>query len=147
MKKLLLGLVASLAFLNATAAEVQWLTDFSKAQEKAKAENKVILMDFTGSDWCPPCIALKKNVFSTKEFAQFAEQNLVLLELDFPRRAKLSATQKEHNDKLLKKFNVNAYPTIILVDGQGKELKRNEGYDGSDAKKYIAQLQTAVKKN
>jgi protein disulfide-isomerase len=146
MKKLVLSLVASLAFLHVSAAEVEWLTDFTKAQEKAKAENKKILLDFTGSDWCPPCIALHKNVLNTKEFAEFAKDNLVLVELDFPRRTKLPAQQKEANDKLLKKFEVDAFPTIIVLDTTGKELKRNRGYDGSSAKDYIAQLQAVVKK-
>jgi protein disulfide-isomerase len=147
MKKIVLSLIAGLAFLNVSAAEAQWLTDFAKAQEVAKAEKKAILLDFTGSDWCPPCIALHKNVFDTKEFAQFAKDNLVLVELDFPRRKQLPADQKAANDKLLKKFEVDAFPTIIVLDSAGKELKRDRGYDGSAAKDYIAKLQAVVKKN
>jgi protein disulfide-isomerase len=147
MKKILFGLVASLAFLQATAAELQWLTDLPKAQEKAKAENKLVLLDFTGSDWCPPCIALHKNVFSTKEFAEFAKENLVLVEVDFPRRTKLPDEQKKANDALAKQYEIEGFPTVIVLDSKGKQLSKAVGYPGTSAKDYVANLQKLVKKS
>src|SRR5947209_4624292 len=77
----LTGLVAARTW----AADSDWLTDLPKALGKAKAEKKLVLMDFTGSDWCPPCKALHKNVLSSKEFEGYAQTNLVLVLVDFPR--------------------------------------------------------------
>jgi thiol:disulfide interchange protein len=85
MKKLGLSLVAVLAFIKISrAAEGNWLTDFEKAQTMAKEQKKLVLMDFTGSDWCPPCKLLHKNVLTSKEFVEFAKDNLVLVVVDFP---------------------------------------------------------------
>ena len=85
MKKITIGLIACWALMQAGAEEVQWLTDLPKAQAKAKAENKLIMLDFTGSDWCGWCIKLNKEVFSKPDFAEFARKNLVAVEVDFPR--------------------------------------------------------------
>ena len=68
MKKLTITLLAAGAMFTASAAELKWLTDAAKAQAQAKAENKLVLLDFTGSDWCPPCIKMRKEVFSKKEY-------------------------------------------------------------------------------
>jgi thioredoxin-related protein len=122
------------------AAEANWLTDFSAAKAKAKAEGKLLLMDFTGSDWCPPCMAIKKNVFNTEEFAKFAKDNLVLVEVDFPRRKKLPAELAAANEKLSDQFNIEAFPTIIVLNAEGKEIRRTQGYQGESANDYIAGL-------
>src|SRR5947209_4080600 len=102
MKKITVCLLTCWAALQLGAAETkdtkessQWLTDLPKAQAKAKAENKMLLMDFAGSDWCPPCMALKKKVFSSSEFEAFAKTSLVLVDVDFPRRKQLDPKQKE----------------------------------------------------
>ena len=79
-------------------ADESWLTNIETAQELAKAEKKFVLLDFTGSDWCPPCKALKKNIFDTDKFKAYAEKNLVLVELDFPRdRSKMTKEQSAYN--------------------------------------------------
>ena len=130
---------------HAIAADGEWLTDLNKAKEKAKTENKRILMNFTGSDWCPPCKALHKNVFASAEFGEFAKTNLVLVEVDFPTAKKQSAELKKANDELSKKFNIEAYPTIIVLDSSGKELSRNAGYGGEKAKEFIAKIEAAKK--
>src|SRR5574339_289561 len=124
MKKIALGLLVGWLAFQVSAAEGEWMTDLAKAQEKAKAENKLVLLDFTGSDWCPPCKALHKNVLSAKEFTAFAKDNLVLVEVDFPRRKALPAAQKKANDALAKKFDIDGYPTIIVLDGAGKQLSK-----------------------
>lgn len=141
MKILAATLVACWAAWQAGAAEQAWLTDFSKAQAQAKAEHKLILMDFNGSDWCPPCKALKKNVFSSPEFLEYAKKNLVLVDVDFPRQKKLSPEQTEANEALSKKFAVEGFPTVVILDSTGKELKKDVGYDDQTAKDYIADLE------
>jgi thioredoxin-related protein len=146
MKRLILSVVASLAFVGACAAEGPWLTDYSAALTKAKQEGKLVLLDFTGSDWCPPCKALHKNVLSTDEFLEFAKKNLVLVELDFPRKKPQSAELKKANRELAEKFEIEGYPTIIILDGAGKQLSKDVGYRGEDAKRFMAKIEKLRKK-
>ena len=81
------------------AAEATWLTNFETAQARARSEKKLLLIEFTGSDWCPPCIMLERQVFSQPEFKEYAAQHLVLLEVDFPRTKELSDEQKSRERK------------------------------------------------
>jgi len=124
----------------------EWLTDYPKAQALAKEANKAILLDFTGSDFCIGCQSLKKQVWSTPEFAEFAKKNLVLVELDFPMDLPQPEELKKANQALESQFKVVGYPTIIMVDASGKEIFRDEGYDDSPANKYIAKLRDALTK-
>ncbi len=140
MKKLLLLLTATFAASTLLAAEGEWLTDLAKAQEKAKAEKKLVLIDFTGSDWCPPCKSLHNTVLTSAEFTKFAKDNLVLVEVDFPRSKPQSAELKAANRKLSDKFNIEGYPTIIVLDAAGKEIFREVGFGGTPAKDYVAKL-------
>jgi thioredoxin-related protein len=133
--------LATWAVWTAGAAELEWATDLAKAKAKAKAEKKMVLVDFTGSDWCPPCMKLDKNVFATAEFEAFAKANLVLVQVDFPRKKRLAEGLQKANESLAKQFQVNAFPTVIVLDGEGKELSREEGYSGVGAKEYVAKLQ------
>jgi len=114
------GAIFAVALCAATSrAELNRLTDYNAAVNQAKAENKIVLMDFTGSDWCGWCMRLKAEVFDTPEFAAFARANLVMLEVDFPRGKTLSAEQHAANMKLAKRFEIEGYPTIVLVNGAG----------------------------
>lgn len=98
-----------------------WSTDLNKAIEQAKTENKSVLVEFTGSDWCPPCIAMRKNVFSKKEFVDAASKKFVLVELDFPKGDK---ELSEKNQPLADKFRIEGFPTVVLLDYEGKEFTR-----------------------
>src|SRR5438552_12616557 len=106
MKTMFRGLLLSFIALRLAAAEGEWLTDLPKAQAQAKAEKKLVLMDFTGSDWCPPCKALHKNVLTSPEFEAYAKTNLVLVVVDFPRSKSQSEELKKSNDELKDKFNI-----------------------------------------
>jgi protein disulfide-isomerase len=140
MKKIISGLLVGWALAQAGAAEAEWLTDLPQAQAKAKAEKKMVLLEFTGSDWCPPCKALHKNVLTAAEFTDYAKTHLVLVELDFPRGKTQSEELKKANEALMKKFNVEGYPTVIILDADGKPLKTQVGYDGTTAKEFVAEL-------
>ena len=141
MKSIALGLLLGFVATQVFAGEGEWLTDLAKAQEKAKAEKKMVLVDFTGSDWCPPCKALHSNVLTSEEFSTFAKDNLVLVEIDFPNKKPQSADLKKANKELAKKYDVKGYPTVIVFDSQGKELSKKVGYDKSTtAKDYVAEL-------
>src|SRR5215831_6755844 len=113
MKKIALCLVACWAVWQVSAEEGAWLTDLSKAQSQAKNEKKWVLMDFNGSDWCPPCKALRKNVLSSPEFIQYAKTNLVLVDVDFPKFTPQSEEQKKANERLSEHYKVEGLPTIV----------------------------------
>lgn len=146
MKKIATCLLTCFAALQLAAAEGEWLTDFAKAKALAKSENKMVLMDFTGSDWCPPCKALHKNVLTDKEFVEFAKENLVLVEIDFPRSKVQSDELKKANQALAKQFEIEGYPTVVVLDSNGKQLSKKVGYGGDKASDYVAQLK-ALKKS
>lgn len=145
MKKLAGILFALFVVSQVSAAEGEWLTDFAKAQAKAKQEGKMVLLEFTGSDWCAPCKALHKQVFSKKEFLEFAKDRLVLVEVDFPIRKKLSEEQKQANEDLGRKYKVEGYPTVIVLDKDGKLVFEQGGYRG-DAKGYLKNLMKGLSK-
>ena len=146
MKKLLLGFVTGWLALQVSAADANWMTDFAAAQKKAKDEKKLVLMDFTGSDWCGWCIKLNKEVFSTKEFADYAKDNVVLVEVDFPRRKQLSDDQKKANEKLQAKYGAEGFPTIVVLNSEGKQVWKQVGYKAGGPKAWIAKLDEAKKK-
>lgn len=145
MKKFIFGTFAALALFSATAAEsLTWLTDLPKAQAQAKAEKKLVMLDFTGSDWCGWCIKLNNEVFSKPEFADYAKKNIVAVEVDFPNKKKLSAAQKQANDALAKKYGIQGYPTIVVLDGDGKKVGEL-GYMKGGPKVFIAELEKLKK--
>ena len=115
-----------------------------KAQAQAKTEKKLVMLDFTGSDWCGWCIKLNNEVFSQAAFAEYAKKNLVAVEVDFPRKKKLSAAQKQANDALAKKYQIEGYPTIIVLDSEGKKVGQL-GYQPGGPKAFIAELEKLKK--
>jgi len=120
-----------------------WLTDLEAAKKQAAEEKKPILMFFTGSDWCGWCKKLHEDVLDKKEFQDFAKENVILLELDFPNSKPQSDALKKQNKELGDKFDVDGYPTMVLVASDGeKEITRSVGYD----KELVSKLQKAVKK-
>jgi protein disulfide-isomerase len=142
MKRLIWSVILAGALMPAArAAEAEWATDLNKALAQAKAENKTVLVDFTGSDWCGFCIKLHKDVFQTRQFTDYAKKNLVLVEIDFPRAKAQSEAVKRTNQQLQDKFKVEGFPTVILLNGQGKEIGRETGYDGEGQKSYLAKIE------
>jgi protein disulfide-isomerase len=138
--------MALLVFLQACSApEPAWVTDLDRAQAMAKAERKLVLIDFTGSDWCPPCMKLHQRVLTSKEFAQFARKNLVLVLVDFPHGRKLPVDQQKANEALVARFGVNGFPTILVLDANGKQLSREDGYDGATAPEFVTSLEKLTK--
>ena len=122
------------------ASELSQNTVLSAALNQARSENKLVLLDFTGSDWCGWCIKFNKDVLSTDKFAGYAKSKLVLVTLDFPSHKKQDAALKQANQELRKRFGVNGFPTFVLLNSAGKELGRQTGYlrGGPDA--FIAKL-------
>lgn len=126
-----------------------WTTDFSAAISEAKRDGKLVLLDFTGSDWCGWCIKLQNEVFAKPEFQKYAEQKLVLVEVDFPRGKPISQALKDQNEQLAQRFGVKGFPTLVVLDPDGRELGRT-GYRPGGPPGLIAELdklrQTALPK-
>jgi thioredoxin-related protein len=146
MKKIIFGLFAAWAVSQVAASEGEWLTDLPKALDRAKAEKKAVLMDFTGSDWCGWCKRFNKEVFSAAEFKEYAAKNLVLVEVDFPNQKKLGPELKKANEGLKSKYNVSGFPTLVVLNGEGREIGRQVGYMEGGPKAFIAKLEGFRKK-
>jgi thioredoxin-related protein len=133
-------LLLAFALITASARASEWQTDYEQALASAKAANKCVLLDFTGSDWCGPCIQLNKAVFSKKAFLDYAKKNLVLVTLDYPRRKTLPEKIIKQNERLAQQYNIDqsGYPTVILLDPSGKTLGQLEGYSGERPADIIA---------
>lgn len=147
VKSLILSVVLALALLSATGAraESSWGTDYKKAQEEAKADHRLVLLNFTGSDWCGYCIQLDRAILSKPEFKDYASKNLVLVEVDFPRRGgprwnAQSSELKKQNEELGAKFQIEGFPTLILMDGDGKTVWRYDGYYSGGLAAFLAEL-------
>lgn len=107
-----------------------WSTNFEKAQTEAAISKKLILLNFCGSDWCIPCIKMKKEIFESSEFENFAPDNLVLVKADFPRLKKnqLDKQQTKQNEDLAARYNPQgAFPFTVLLDAKGHVLKSWDG--------------------
>ncbi len=137
--KHILPLLALLVTLSASA-KVTWLTDLDAAKAIALKEGKPVLVDFTGSDWCPPCKALHKNVFESAEFAAEASK-YVLVELDYPRTIPQSPELKAKNRELQQQFGISGFPTVLLIDAKsGDVFGKTVGFSGGSAKDYLGKL-------
>ena len=144
MQKLLfISLLSLLGLYASLSASEGWLTDFEAAKVKASEEQKSLLLDFTGSDWCGWCIKLDKEVFSQQAFKDFAADSLVLVELDFPRAKGQSAELKAQNKALAEKYNIRGYPTILVLSPEG-ELIEKTGYQRGGAEAYVAHIKEII---
>jgi Thioredoxin-related protein len=133
-----LSAVLALHFALLSLAAAEWQTDYPKALAQAKTENKRVLLDFTGSDWCGPCIQLKKAIFSRPDFVAYAQKNLILVEIDYPQRKEQSADLKKQNEKLAKEYGIDekGYPTVVLLEPNGKVAREFNGYGGETTAGY-----------
>ena len=113
-------LVASSLGTCGDESSVTWLTDLGVARTVAAERKLPILADFSGSDWCGWCIKLDREVFSQAEFKEYAKANLVLFLADFPRGRKLAPAVAKQNDALLRKYGVEGFPTVLLLDASGR---------------------------
>jgi protein disulfide-isomerase len=130
----------------ARAAELTWLTDLPKAQAQANAEKKSVLLFFHGSDWCPPCVEMQRQVFQSPQFLDYARQALVLVDVDFPEKAQQSQELKRANLALKTKFNVGEnFPTLVLLNTSGETVFQESGYAGGGPAEVLPKLQRHAK--
>lgn len=128
-----------------TVSAADWMTDFSAAKELAAKENKTLLVDFTGSDWCGWCVKLHEEVFSQESFKKGVAENFILVELDFPEdKSKISEETQKQNAELQKKYQVQQFPTILLMDAQGRPFAQTS-YQPDGPDKYVIHLNELLK--
>ena len=116
-----------------------WMTDYDAAMETATAQNKLVLMVFSGSDWCAPCKKLRKDILTTDEFEAYEKDNLVILYLDFPskRKNELSKEQTKHNENLADQYNKSgSFPKVILMSNTGEKIKEIK-YESQSPSEFI----------
>jgi protein disulfide-isomerase len=132
--------IAALLFSAvALMAKPGWSEDYDASLAKAKADDKLVLLDFTGSDWCGWCIKIDDEIFSKPEFQAYAKKNLELVELDFPRKKSLPADVKAQNEKLAKEYGIQGFPTIVVLNSKGKKVGEL-GYMPGGPAAFIAEL-------
>lgn len=124
---------------SAAASNGGWLTNYDQALALAKKEKKKVLLNFTGSDWCGWCVRLDEEVFSKKQFVDYAREHYVLVKLDFPRRSKLPADLKKQNDRLAKKYKVRGFPTVVVLNSNGKKHTTG-GYVAGGPKAFLRSI-------
>ena len=144
MKRTLLSALAVFTLVSVASAQ-EWLTDYPKALSQAKTQQKPVLIDFTGSDWCGWCIKLDREVFSTGDFKSYAAQNLVLLKVDFPKRKPLPAQEQAQNRKLADQYGVQGFPTVVILRPDGSKAGEL-GYEPGGPRAFISSVERVTGK-
>ena len=146
----MIHLLFSLLFFVNTDASTTWLNNLDSARARAKAEHKYILLNFSGSDWCIPCMKLEQDIFNSDEFSNYAKDNLILINADFPRKSKnqLSKQQQKINDALADKYNQQgSFPFTLLLDADGNKIKAWDGYYKYGPGNFVNEIRTLTGKD
>ena len=131
------------ALLGLFTIPTSWMGNFTEAQKLAKATHKPILINFSGSDWCGPCIRLRKEILESESFEQYAAANLLLVRADFPRQKKnqLAKEQIKLNESLAEVYNKDGkFPYTVLVDENGKVLKTWDGFPDESPQAFVSEI-------
>lgn len=146
MKKITLSLILLFAILmgcskSGAKDNLGWEDNLETALKKAKEENKAVLVNFTGSDWCIWCKRLNEEVFSQNAFKDYADENLILVRIDFPQNIEQSVETKMYNNQLAQRYGVRGFPTVLLFNPQGK-LVLQTGYQQGGPAAYVNHLKS-----
>lgn len=126
---------------NGSGDNLNWETNLETALQKAKNDNKAVLVNFTGSDWCQWCFRLSDEVFTQKEFAEYADKNLILVKVDFPRKLEQSMETKVYNQQLAQQYGIQGFPTILIFNKFGQPVAKT-GYQQGGAENYVKHIQS-----
>lgn len=142
MKNLIVPIAVALTLFSASCgrADQAWTSDYKKAQQEAKASHKLLLLDFTGSDWCGFCFQLDRAILSQPQFKDYASKNLILMEVDFPHRKAQSVETKKQNMELAQRYQIEGFPTLVVLNGEGKTVWRYDGMYMGDIAAFLAEL-------
>jgi thioredoxin-related protein len=140
-KKIGMLIMLWLALIPSVFAQ-DWLSRLDEAKSKAAETNQNILLVFSGSDWCVPCMKLEKSIWNSEEFKTFSDDHFVLLRADFlkQKKNKLSEEQQAHNEQLAEKYNPNGFFPLVLVLNKEGEVLGQTGYKNVSPSAYITQL-------
>jgi len=141
MVRLLFSFLILLGSVLPLLAEGPWIEDFEAAKKASAASGKPILVDITGSDWCPPCQRMEAEVFSRPDFLKDAPAKYVLLRLDYPRKIVQSEKLRVQNQKLAEKYPFEGYPTYMLLDSQGLLYGQYTGYLAGGTKAFFQMVE------
>ena len=136
----ILGVAVALACTSAGAAMPGWTDDAAAALAKAKVNKKWVLLSFTGSDWCPYCAVMDKEVFDTPEFKDYTKDNFELVELDLPQEKPIPQALFKQNIAFLNRYHIEVFPAIIVLDSRGTFVKELEGYQPGGPKILVEKL-------
>ena len=139
-----------LCLLSFKQSDPVWSSDIEAAKVKAKADHKMILLNFSGSDWCGPCIRLHKEILSSDVFSKYATTHLVLLNADFPRMKKnqLADDKAKQNDALADAYNkTGIFPLTLLLNEDGKVVKRWEGFPNETPEDFVTDINNSFGNN
>lgn len=140
--------ILAIIFITLFAPKVEWQGDFEAAKAQANKEHKLILINFSGSDWCGPCIRLRKEILESSTFENYATDHLVLVRADFPRQKKNQPAkdQIKRNEALADKYNAEGkFPYTLLVDENGKVLKAWDGFPDETPERFVWDIESATK--
>lgn len=145
--KLSLLWAAALVFSTGSlgAKELVWHTDYEEAARVAAVQNKPLMLYFTGSDWCAICVLFDKEVASQPEFAAYANPNVVLVKVDFPRKTSLPEAVEAQNEALAAKYGIEGFPTFVVLSATGKK-KGELGYQPGGAVRWMASLKRTIQR-
>ena len=135
--------LASYSSPNKNASNAQWLRSYEEAVELSKQSGKPILADFTGSNWCGYCVKLKKEVFDTPQFKAWAAENVVLLELDYPRPNRQADWIIQQNNMLRQRYEIDSYPSVLILNSSGSVIG-SQGYMKGGPERWIAVANNTV---
>lgn len=138
-----------IAALFLFTSSVEWSGNFADAKQQAAASHKMMLVNFSGSDWCGPCIRLRKEILESETFENYAKENLVLVRADFPcsKKNELPADQVKRNNSLADQYNRDGiFPYTLLLDENGKVVKSWNGYPNETPDAFVQQIKDAYTK-
>lgn len=146
----MINFIAAISCLFINITSINWHYNLDEAKQLAHQEHRYILLNFSGSDWCGPCIRMHKEIFETEVFSKMADSSLVLVNADFPRMKKnqLSAKQQDLNNAMADKYNAKGiFPLTLLLDADGKIIRQWEGWPNMDAAAFAQQVKSILDKN
>lgn len=128
---------------------IEWCTDYEEVIQRATEKKMPVLLFFHGSDWCPPCMMMQREVFSDERFIEFTSGQILFLDVDFPMKRKLSEAQLKHNNDLKRKFGIEeaftqGYPQVVIIDPTGKVLYQEKGYSGDGPVMLINKISSVI---
>ena len=143
MKKIIILVALLIIALSSCAKEITWYKNIDEAVGIAKDTNKTVFIHFTGSDWCVWCQRLESEVYSKDIFKEYAENNLVMVKLDFPKRTPQSNDEKLYNNSQAKKYQIQGFPTVILLNQDGEKIAQT-GYQRGGPENYVSHLKSLI---